>query len=120
MLDILEQIVYFIKMISLDDKQVQEVIEEIDRTFDAEYGITWQTINDFVESKNMEQFKYRVLSPDGVYLEHDVYGYKTREEANEAIDKFVKNYEFQGYYSDKNRNRIPINEIKEHCKITEL
>lgn len=60
-----------------------------------------------------------VISPDGFPLERDV-EYKDKEEAAQAIDKFVDKYRSQGYYSTTVRVRIPIEKIEENCRIVEL
>jgi len=66
--------------------------------------------------------QFEVLSPDGFGIEMDS-NYKTLEEAQTALDKFVKRYEAQGYYStiqNGERVRIPISEIAGLCEIIEL
>lgn len=60
-----------------------------------------------------------VLSPDGFPIERDK-TYKSIEEAEEALNRFVDRYKLQGYYStimDGERVKIPLSEIKQYCQI---
>ncbi len=56
-----------------------------------------------------------VYSPDGITIEFGV-SYGSKEEAEIALDSFVKRYERQGYYSTMGR-RIPLDELKNHCSV---
>lgn len=59
--------------------------------------------------------KYIVLSPDGITIEFDRPHYTSMEKAEQAFENWKKRYEFQGYYST-NGYRIPLNDLKQHCK----
>jgi hypothetical protein len=59
--------------------------------------------------------KYDVLSPDGHSIDSGDY-YKSPEEAGEELDKWIKNFEKQGYYSS-NHGRIPLEQLALHCKL---
>lgn len=61
---------------------------------------------------------YHILSPDGFPISPDPFD--TVDEANEAIAQWVKRYESQGYYSLSNRDRLPLDEIAQHCTLIEL
>lgn len=62
--------------------------------------------------------KVRILSPDGFDIEMDK-TYKP-EEVDAAIEKFIARYKSQGYYSNSNRERIPIGEIKDLMQVVPL
>ena len=62
--------------------------------------------------------KFNVISPDGFTIYYDKQ-YNTKEEAEIALDEWVKNYETQGYYSTKNRDKIDYSDIKLYCTIIE-
>lgn len=62
--------------------------------------------------------RYDVISPDGFSI-HFSDTYKSVEEAEEAFEVWKKRFEMQGYYSS-NRGRIPLDELKEHCRIVEV
>lgn len=62
---------------------------------------------------------FDVISPDGFSI-HFVDTYKTKKKAEEAFEDWKKNYERQGYYSSTNYGRIPLNELKNYCKIIKL
>lgn len=65
---------------------------------------------------------FNVLSPDGFPIDFSK-TYSSILEANEALNDFVKKYESQGYYStvmNGERVQIPVEEIKNYCKIIEL
>jgi hypothetical protein len=59
--------------------------------------------------------KYNVLSPDGFPITADGY-YSTITEAGEALEKWIKNYSKQGYYSSNN-GRIPLEQLALHCTL---
>lgn len=63
----------------------------------------------------MAKKKYDILSPDGFSI-HPVKTYSSPGAAWKAFDKWKKRYEMQGYYSS-NRGRIPLDELKDHCKL---
>ena len=62
---------------------------------------------------------FQIYSPDGFPIERDK-EYNTLGEVQEAIERFVNRFRAQGYYSNSNRERIPIDEIEENCKIINL
>jgi hypothetical protein len=65
--------------------------------------------------------KYIVLSPDGFPIEMDA-TYPSVKKAEEATLKFVERYRTQGYYSQSvtKITKIPIDEIKDYCRLVEL
>ena len=65
----------------------------------------------------MEQFD--VYSPDGFAIDREE-TYPSREVAEQKLQEWVKRYEFQGYYSTSNRDRIPLDELASRCKIVEV
>lgn len=65
-----------------------------------------------------QKTKYIALSPDGFSILRDRH-FNTRESAQNAIEKWAKQYERQGYYSTSNRDRIALEDIVKHCKIIE-
>lgn len=65
--------------------------------------------------------KFRVIGPDSIPTNQTLYD--TWSEAYAEIDRFVKKYEPQGYYStivDGTRVRISIAEIAGHCFVEEV
>lgn len=62
--------------------------------------------------------QYDILSPDGFSI-HPVDTYSSPKKAWAAFDKWKKGYEVQGYYSS-NRGRIPLDELKDNCRLIEL
>lgn len=60
----------------------------------------------------MQRFNY--LSPDGFPISPK--SFKTREAADVYLDKWVKQYERQGYYSS-NSGRIPLDALKSACDL---
>lgn len=67
----------------------------------------------------MSKHKFIVLSPDGFPIRREK-KYYSEKSALKDLDEWVKNYEFQGYYSSVNFGRIPLNEIKNYCQIKQL
>lgn len=63
---------------------------------------------------------YQAYSPDGFTIERGKSFYRKPETAQRAIDKFVKRFVHQGYYSKSNRERIPLWELEQQCTIKEL
>ena len=59
---------------------------------------------------------FNVLSPDGFSTTMSCL-FTSEELAKREIDNFIKRYEFQGYYSTSNRERISLDEAKERCRI---
>ena len=66
----------------------------------------------------MSKSRVQVLSPDGITIEN-VWSYPSKEKAESAFKKWRKRYEKQGYYSS-NEGRIPLDELKSHCKFVKL
>jgi hypothetical protein len=64
---------------------------------------------------NKTKIKYDVFSPDGFTVHHSDM-YTSRKKAKQALAKWVKRYESQGYYSS-NKGRITLTELPNHCKI---
>jgi hypothetical protein len=63
--------------------------------------------------------KIEVLSPDGFTIEFDKPYYTSKKKAFEAIDKWKKRYELQGYYSSNN-GRITLDELENHISIRKI
>lgn len=61
---------------------------------------------------------YEVISPDGFPIDFETRYYNSFEEAEEAFEKWKERYSRQGYYSS-NKGRIPLEDLKNHCKIGE-
>ena len=59
--------------------------------------------------------EYIIISPDGFTI-HPTETYTTPEKAWIAFDEWKKRYEVQGYYSS-NRGRIPLDQLKEYCRL---
>ena len=63
----------------------------------------------------MAKQRFNILSPDGFSIHHSD-TYVSPEKAWEAFDEWKKRYETQGYYSSVG-GRIPLDELKDHCKL---
>ena len=63
----------------------------------------------------MPKQKYTVLSPDGFNIRFEN-EWNTKEEAQQALTKWMERYEAQGYYSS-NEGRIPLHELESRCVI---
>ena len=63
--------------------------------------------------------QFEVFSPDGFSISREE-TYPSREVAEQKLDEWVKRYETQGYYSMSDRTRIPLNEIKDYCRIVRI
>ena len=61
---------------------------------------------------------YEVLSPDGIPIRYDG-PFETEEAREQYFLIWMKSYEHQGYYSYRGQ-RIPLNELREHCKFMEV
>lgn len=59
---------------------------------------------------------FQVLSPDRFPISMDS-PYETMEEATSALQTFIQRFDFQGYYSMSNRERITLEEAKNRCSI---
>jgi hypothetical protein len=64
--------------------------------------------------------KYQVFSPDGFRIQYGHITYPSLKKAKAALDEFVNGFEFQGYYSTKNRERISLDELRQRCKIVTI
>lgn len=69
----------------------------------------------------MADKKYIVMSPDGFPIERDKQ-YANLAEAEKATEKFIEKYRTQGYYSQSitTVRKIPVDEIKDNCRLVEL
>ena len=63
--------------------------------------------------------KIEVLSPDGFTIEFGKPYYPSKKKALEAINKWKKRYELQGYYSSNN-GRIPLDELENYMSIKKI
>lgn len=65
--------------------------------------------------------KYQVLSPDNIPINCEGAIYRSRKQATEALKKWVKNYEAQGYYSQTcyngYRRQITLDLLPDYCEI---
>ena len=59
---------------------------------------------------------YDINSPDGFGMYMDKI-YSSPENAENAFQVWIKRFEHQGYYRDNNRNMIPLDELRNHCKL---
>jgi len=89
-------------------RQYEEHPEDVELNEEAE---------DFPPPYSFDQWRYKVLSPDGITIQHDVPWYNSLPEAFIALDKFIEGFKFQGYYSTK-YDRIPIVNLLECCSVT--
>lgn len=71
--------------------------------------------NTIVESDKSSTGKFKVLSPDGIPI--GIEEYNSPSEAKKDLKKWVQRYKIQGYYSTGNRERIPYDEIINHCSL---
>jgi hypothetical protein len=67
-------------------------------------------------SKN---YKYIVLSPDGITIEFNHSYYTSKKKAIDAFNKWKERYQQQGYYST-NGMRIPLDELENYCTFKKL
>ena len=63
--------------------------------------------------------KIQVLSPDGFIIDFAKPHYNSYKKAIEAIEKWKKRFEMQGYYSS-NYGRIPLAELDDHLSIRDI
>lgn len=63
--------------------------------------------------------QFDVFSPDGFAIDREE-TYPSREVAEQKLDEWVKRYETQGYYSMSDRTRLPLSELKDHCRIVQI
>jgi len=62
---------------------------------------------------------YLLLSPDGFPIRRDT----IYDNPQQALDDFIewkKTYEQQGYYSNARRERIPLKELDDHCRLIKI
>lgn len=59
--------------------------------------------------------QYDVLSPDGIPIGHETY--PTIAAAESALRQWAKRYEWQGFYSTAQWERIPLAELPYRCDI---
>ena len=64
---------------------------------------------------SLEDPKLMVISPDDIPIHHSE-SYPTYVDAVNAFNKWMKNFERQGYYSSNN-GRIPLDDLFINCKI---
>ena len=63
--------------------------------------------------------QYEILSPDGFTIEYVPF-YSSKKKATDAFKKWLKRYEFQGYYSSTRFGRIPLNKVKNYCQFNKF
>jgi hypothetical protein len=63
--------------------------------------------------------QFDVFSPDGFAISREE-TYPTLEVAEQKLQEWVKRYEFQGYYSTSNRERITLDKLASRCKIVPI
>lgn len=61
---------------------------------------------------------FDVLSPDGISIEGGEYA--TRVAAESALRRWVKRFEWQGFYSTSRWERIPLAELPGRCRLVEV
>ncbi len=66
-----------------------------------------------------KQQVYDINSPDGIGMYMDKV-YSTPENAQIGFEEWKKRFEYQGYYRDNNRNMIPLNELRNHCRLVDF
>ena len=64
----------------------------------------------------MPRKKYMVLSPDGITIERERGTYPSLKKAKEALQKWMKRFEQQGFYSS-NYGRIKLEFLENACQI---
>jgi hypothetical protein len=65
----------------------------------------------------MAQVKgYDILSPDGFGMYMDKV-YSTPQNAENAFKEWKKRFEHQGYYSTSKREQIPLDQLRNHCRL---
>lgn len=66
-----------------------------------------------------KKVKYDVLSPDGFSI-HPTDTYTSKKKAEEAFEKWKKNYEHQGFYSSSRDGKIPLQDLHEYMQLIEV
>jgi hypothetical protein len=69
--------------------------------------------------KKNNQTKWQVYSPDGFPIIRDKV-FNSFQEANDALQEWVKRYKLQGYYSMADRTCLTLEELPSFCKIIKL
>lgn len=64
-------------------------------------------------SKTTEE--YIVLSPDGIPIRP--HGFPSVKAAEKSLELWMKGYLRQGYYHTAQGERIPLNQLRDRCKI---
>ena len=59
---------------------------------------------------------FDINSPDGIGMYMDKI-YSSPENAENAFQEWIKRFERQGYYSTAKREQIPLDELRNHCKL---
>lgn len=67
-------------------------------------------------TKQITHTFYDALSPDGFSINREGL-YRTKEDAQAALEVWVHRYDKQGYYSTANRDRIPLGSILLNCNV---
>ena len=62
---------------------------------------------------------WQVLSPDKITIELEHPTYPSEAKAKAALKKWIKRYEFQGYYSFR-MQRIPLTKLADMCTIKQI
>jgi hypothetical protein len=62
---------------------------------------------------------YDINSPDGFGMFMDRI-YSSPEKAENAFQVWIKRYENQGYYSNAKREKIPLDQLRNHCKLVKF
>ncbi len=62
---------------------------------------------------------YDINSPDGFGMYMDRI-YSSSEKAEDAFQVWIKRFENQGYYRDNNRNMIPLDQLRNNCKLVKF
>lgn len=65
--------------------------------------------------KGVLTMRCEVLSPDGISIEGR--SYPSRRAALRALARWVKRYEWQGFYSTARWERIPLEELPGRCRL---
>jgi hypothetical protein len=65
------------------------------------------------------QKAFDILSPDGIGMYFDKV-FSTSEQAEIGFTNWVKRFEHQGYYRNNQWQQIPLNELRNHCRLIEL
>jgi hypothetical protein len=66
-----------------------------------------------------KQVVYDINSPDGIGMYMDKV-YSTPQNAQIGFEEWKKRFEHQGYYRDNNRNMIPLNKLRNHCRLVDF